>query len=148
MFANAFFVNESEILSTVNISTNDKIIDLSKLKESADEKINIPQNLKFVFGRVENFVGKGENAGNQHFLLFQQCFQRPALSMVIITPVCAAMGGCIPQQQNGEFYFCILYGIACQHLLPTHLSYSVNYCRRVQISMLTLGGHLFICLVV
>ena len=22
----------------------------------------------------ENFVGKGENAGNQHFLLFQQCF--------------------------------------------------------------------------
>ena len=22
-----------------------------------------------------NFVGKGENAGNQHFLLFPQCFQ-------------------------------------------------------------------------
>ena len=22
----------------------------------------------------ENFVGKGENAGNQHFLLFTQCF--------------------------------------------------------------------------
>ena len=22
----------------------------------------------------ENIVGKGENAGNQHFLLFQQCF--------------------------------------------------------------------------
>ena len=24
----------------------------------------------------ENIVGKGENAGNQHFLLFPQCFQR------------------------------------------------------------------------
>ena len=24
----------------------------------------------------ENIVGKGENAGNQHFLLFQQCFQK------------------------------------------------------------------------
>ena len=24
---------------------------------------------------VENIVGKGENAGNQHFLLFQQYFQ-------------------------------------------------------------------------
>ena len=24
----------------------------------------------------ENIVGKGENAGNQHFLLFQQCFLR------------------------------------------------------------------------
>ena len=23
---------------------------------------------------LENFVGKGENAGNQHFLLFPQCF--------------------------------------------------------------------------
>ena len=23
----------------------------------------------------ENIVGKGENAGNQHVLLFQQCFQ-------------------------------------------------------------------------
>ena len=25
--------------------------------------------------RVENIVGKGENAGYQHFLLFPQCFQ-------------------------------------------------------------------------
>ena len=29
-----------------------------------------------VFDRVENIVGKGENAGNQHFLLFPQCFQK------------------------------------------------------------------------
>ena len=29
---------------------------------------------------VENFVGKGENAGNQYFLLFPQCFQKPSLS--------------------------------------------------------------------
>ena len=26
--------------------------------------------------RVENIVGKGENAGYQHFLLFPQCFQK------------------------------------------------------------------------
>ena len=26
-------------------------------------------------GRVENIVGKGENAGDQHVLLFQQYFQ-------------------------------------------------------------------------
>ena len=33
----------------------------------------------------ENIVGKGENAGNQHFLLFQQCFllyQREKLACV------------------------------------------------------------------
>ena len=39
-------------------------------------KINVTQTMKFVFGRVENIVGKGENAGNQHFLLFPQCFQK------------------------------------------------------------------------
>ena len=29
----------------------------------------------FVLNGVENILGKGENAGNQHFLLFPQCFQ-------------------------------------------------------------------------
>ena len=29
-----------------------------------------------VFDRVENIVEKGENAGNQYFLLFPQCFQK------------------------------------------------------------------------
>ena len=28
------------------------------------------------FDRVENIVGKGENAGYQHLLLFQQCFPK------------------------------------------------------------------------
>ena len=28
------------------------------------------------FDRVENIVGKRENAGYQHFLLFPQCFQK------------------------------------------------------------------------
>ena len=28
-----------------------------------------------VFERVENIVGKGENADYQHFLLFLQCFE-------------------------------------------------------------------------
>ena len=29
--------------------------------------------------RVENTVGKGENAGYQHFLLFSLCFPNPSL---------------------------------------------------------------------
>ena len=32
-----------------------------------------------VFDREENIVGKGENAGYQHFLLFPQCFQKDSL---------------------------------------------------------------------
>ena len=34
----------------------------------------------FVLERVENVVGKGENAGNQHFLSFPNCFQKASYS--------------------------------------------------------------------
>ena len=34
------------------------------------------EKLKFVLGRVENVVGKGENAVHQHFILFPQCFRK------------------------------------------------------------------------
>ena len=34
------------------------------------------EKLKLVLKRVENIVGKGENADYQHFLLFLQCFQK------------------------------------------------------------------------
>ena len=32
--------------------------------------MNVTEKLNVVLGRVENIVGKGENAGYQHFLLF------------------------------------------------------------------------------
>ena len=64
----------------LNSLPNDKFLDWSKLKAFADDKINESQKLKFAFGRVENIVGKGENAGYQHFLLFPQSFQMPTFS--------------------------------------------------------------------
>ena len=45
---------------------------MSKLKAIAVDKLNITPNITFVFQRAENNVGKGENAGYQHFLLFSQ----------------------------------------------------------------------------
>ena len=54
----------------LNSLPNDKFLDWSKFKELADGKRNVTEKLKFVLGRVENIVGKGENAGYQHFLLF------------------------------------------------------------------------------
>ena len=36
--------------------------------------------MKFVSDREENIVGKGENAGYQHFLIFPKSFQRASLS--------------------------------------------------------------------
>ena len=62
--------------SDFNSLTNSKILDQSKLKAFADDKLNLIQMAKFVLHKTENIVGKEENAGYQHFLLFPQCFQK------------------------------------------------------------------------
>ena len=64
----------------VNSLLNDKILDWSILNAFAGNKINVNQKLKFDMGRVENIVGKEENADYQHFLLFPQCFQKASIS--------------------------------------------------------------------
>ena len=61
---------------TRNSLPNHKVLDKSKFKAFADKKIILTQKSKFQSERVENIVGKGENAGYQHFLLFPQCFQK------------------------------------------------------------------------
>ena len=53
----------------------DTFLDWSKLKVFADDKIDVAEKLEFALGRVKNIVGKGENAGYQHFLLFPRCFK-------------------------------------------------------------------------
>ena len=63
-------------LQTLNSLPKDKFFDWSKLKALADNKIKITEKSKFLLGRVENIVVKGENAGGQHFLLFPHCFQK------------------------------------------------------------------------
>ena len=60
----------------LNSLPNDKILDWSKLKAFADDKINVTEKMKFVLAKVENIVRKEENAGYQHFLLYPQCFQK------------------------------------------------------------------------
>ena len=68
--------NQSCNQRCINYLSNDNLLGWSKFIGSADEKINVTQKLKFSMGRVESIVGKGENAGYQHFLLFRQCFQK------------------------------------------------------------------------
>ena len=67
-------------LIVFNSLPNGKILDWSKLKTFADDKTNVKKKFKLCLGRVENIVGKGENAGYQHFLLFLQCFQKHSIS--------------------------------------------------------------------
>ena len=56
------------------------ILDWTELKAFADHKINGIEKLQCVLGWVKNMVGKEENAGYQHFLLYPQCFQKRYLS--------------------------------------------------------------------
>ena len=66
----------SDLFLSFNSLPNAKILNWSKFKAFADDKINVTLKLKFVLGRVENIVGKGENDGYQLFLFFQQCFPK------------------------------------------------------------------------
>ena len=80
--ANAFNLDQSEFLSFSKELTlpNDKILDWSKLKVIADDKIHVTQKLILVLKWVENIVGRRENAGYHYFPLFPQCFQKLCLS--------------------------------------------------------------------
>ena len=48
---------------------------MSKLKAFADDISNIAQNLEFVLEKEENIVGKGKNAGYQHFSFSYNVFK-------------------------------------------------------------------------
>ena len=60
-------ISQNHLQKHFNSLTNNKIVDWSNLKESADDKIYVTEKWKFVLGRVENILGKGENAGYQLF---------------------------------------------------------------------------------
>ena len=64
-----------EYTAKFNSLPNNKILDLSKLKAFADDKATVAKMMISLFDRVENIVEKEENAGNQHFLLFQKYHQ-------------------------------------------------------------------------
>ena len=63
--------------SSLNPLPNAKVLDETKFKAFADDKLSNKKIIVLHFIRVENIVAKGENAGYQHFLLFPQCFQKP-----------------------------------------------------------------------
>ena len=56
------------------------MLDWSTLEAFADNKINVAEIIFSNSARVENIVGKGDNAGCQHFFLFPQCFQKSSFT--------------------------------------------------------------------
>ena len=72
------WVKVTENYSCFNPLPNEKFLDTTKLKAFADNILNIAKMTTSLCDRVANTVGKEENAGNQHFLLFPQCFPKPS----------------------------------------------------------------------
>ena len=72
------YVNQSDRQIFLNPFLNDrKILDLSKLKEFADDNSKLDENGGKLFKRVQNTVGQGEIiACYEQFLFFPQCFQK------------------------------------------------------------------------
>ena len=64
---------DNELNRSINSLANDKIFDWFNMKELGDDKIGVTQKFRFVLRQVKYILGKGENAGFQHFLLFPQC---------------------------------------------------------------------------
>ena len=64
------------LLKVINPLPDDKILDWSKLKKSADDNFKFDENSRKFSKWVENTVGKGEIACYEQFLLFPQCFQK------------------------------------------------------------------------
>ena len=54
-----------------NTLPNDKILDVTELKAFTDYKLNVAKPMISLLVRVENTVGKGTIACNQHFILFR-----------------------------------------------------------------------------
>ena len=71
------------MLGMFNSLPDNKILAWSNMKAFANDKIHVTETLTLVLGRVENIVGKGENAGYQHFLLFTQSFQKVSFSRLL-----------------------------------------------------------------
>ena len=62
-----------KLFLTVFQTTNFRLF---KPKEFANDNFKFVKNGRRLFKRVENTVGKGENACYEQFLLFPQCFQK------------------------------------------------------------------------
>ena len=67
--------------TTGNPLSQDKILNSSVMKAFVEVNLSMVQ-MMFVFERLKNILGKGENASYQHFLLFPKCFQKSFSKML------------------------------------------------------------------
>ena len=75
-------------LERVNSLLNYKILDITKSKLFADNKLNVAKMTISLFDGVENTEGKGENAGYQRFSPFPTVFSEAVFFRVVKSRDC------------------------------------------------------------
>ena len=70
------FLSFGQVLNSLPYN---KILSMSKLQACTHSKINVAKMMISLSDTPENTVGKEENAGYQHFLLFPQSFPKQLL---------------------------------------------------------------------
>ena len=81
IFKFPFLLPTTIYIFNINSLPNDRILDLSELKTSADDqKKKVTEKLKFILGRVKKIVRKGEMLVSRIFCFFPQCFQKVSFS--------------------------------------------------------------------
>ena len=71
-------------IPNINSIPIDKILDMTKLRAFADNKLNVAEMTISLYHTVENTVEKRENAGFQHFLFFPECSSLGSLKVGIV----------------------------------------------------------------
>ena len=72
----------------INSLPDDKIVDWSKLKAFADNKINVAEMMISLPDMIENIVGKGENAGYSIFSFSHNVFSKDLFFRVVKSRDC------------------------------------------------------------
>ena len=75
-----------------NLLPDNKILDRSNLKQSADNNFEFDENSKKFSKWAENTVGKREIARYEQFLLYPQCFQKACFLEASKGLHCVGMG--------------------------------------------------------
>ena len=81
---------------------NNKFLDWTKFKRFADDKYIVAKIMISVL-RVENIVGRRENAGNQHFSPFSAMFSKTFFFRVVKSQDCVVWLRVNPFPHNDAF---------------------------------------------
>ena len=85
-------MDNGKTINPINPLPDDKILDWSKLKQSADDNFKLDENSRKFSKQVENTVGKGRNCALRAISPFSTAFSKGLLPRGVKRCHCVGMG--------------------------------------------------------